>query len=155
VPWVGFEPTIPVFEGAKTVHALDRAATVIDTLHLSIRLSVVESTVFWVLMPCSSERARRFGETDFLHLDCRRVNSACHLLLLVCCLAFFFSTLKVEVYVLPKRRAVSKLRCPKTDISTLRLLMTRKRRRQVTVFRNDVSLESCKKRAALSAGTPR
>jgi hypothetical protein len=26
---VGFEPTIPVFEGAKTVHALDRAAVVI------------------------------------------------------------------------------------------------------------------------------
>jgi hypothetical protein len=29
IPWVGFEPTIPVFERAKTVHALDRAATVI------------------------------------------------------------------------------------------------------------------------------
>jgi hypothetical protein len=27
---VGFEPTIPVFERAKTVHALDRAAIVID-----------------------------------------------------------------------------------------------------------------------------
>jgi hypothetical protein len=26
---VGFEPTIPVFERAKTVHALDRAAIVI------------------------------------------------------------------------------------------------------------------------------
>jgi hypothetical protein len=29
MPEVRFEPTIPVFEGAKTVHALDRAATVI------------------------------------------------------------------------------------------------------------------------------
>jgi hypothetical protein len=29
MPRVGFEPTIPVFEGAKTVHALDRAVTVI------------------------------------------------------------------------------------------------------------------------------
>jgi hypothetical protein len=29
MPWLGFEPTIPVFERAKTVHALDRAATVI------------------------------------------------------------------------------------------------------------------------------
>jgi hypothetical protein len=28
---VGLEPTIPVFERAKTVHALDRAATVIGT----------------------------------------------------------------------------------------------------------------------------
>jgi hypothetical protein len=26
----GFEPTIPVFEQAKTVHAIDRAATVIS-----------------------------------------------------------------------------------------------------------------------------
>jgi hypothetical protein len=29
MPQVGFEPTIPVFELAKTVHELDRAATVI------------------------------------------------------------------------------------------------------------------------------
>jgi hypothetical protein len=29
MPQVGFELTIPVFERAKTVHALDRAATVI------------------------------------------------------------------------------------------------------------------------------
>jgi hypothetical protein len=29
MPWVEFEPTIPAFERAKTVHALDRAATVI------------------------------------------------------------------------------------------------------------------------------
>jgi hypothetical protein len=29
MPRVGFEPTIPVFERAKTVHALDHAATVI------------------------------------------------------------------------------------------------------------------------------
>jgi hypothetical protein len=28
MPWVGFEPTIPVFERAKTFHALDRASTV-------------------------------------------------------------------------------------------------------------------------------
>jgi hypothetical protein len=29
MPWVGFEPTIPAFERANTVHALDRAAAVI------------------------------------------------------------------------------------------------------------------------------
>jgi hypothetical protein len=29
MPRVGLEPTIPVFERAKTVHALDSAATVI------------------------------------------------------------------------------------------------------------------------------
>jgi hypothetical protein len=32
MPRVGFEPTVPVFERAKTVHALDRAATVITIL---------------------------------------------------------------------------------------------------------------------------
>jgi hypothetical protein len=31
MPWVGFEPIIPVFERAKTVHALDRAATMIGS----------------------------------------------------------------------------------------------------------------------------
>jgi hypothetical protein len=32
MPQVGFEHTIPMFERAKTVHALDRAATVIGIL---------------------------------------------------------------------------------------------------------------------------
>jgi hypothetical protein len=34
MPQVGLEPTIPVFERAKTVHALDRAATVIGLVNL-------------------------------------------------------------------------------------------------------------------------
>jgi hypothetical protein len=40
MPWVRFEPTIPVFERTKTVHALERAATVIGTacIHLLIPL---------------------------------------------------------------------------------------------------------------------
>jgi hypothetical protein len=47
MPWVGFEPTIPAFERAKTIHASDRAATVIgsvrrlvsvENLHSDIRL---------------------------------------------------------------------------------------------------------------------
>jgi hypothetical protein len=29
MPWVGFEPTIPAFELAKTVHALESMAAVI------------------------------------------------------------------------------------------------------------------------------
>jgi hypothetical protein len=32
MPPVGFEPAIPVFERAKTVHAPDRAATVIGII---------------------------------------------------------------------------------------------------------------------------
>jgi hypothetical protein len=31
MPGVGSEPTIPMFERTKTVHALDRAATVIGS----------------------------------------------------------------------------------------------------------------------------
>jgi hypothetical protein len=33
IPSVGFEPTIPAFERRKTVHALDRVATVISELY--------------------------------------------------------------------------------------------------------------------------
>jgi hypothetical protein len=36
MPQVGFEPTIPVFKRAKTLHALDRAATVIGALYIYI-----------------------------------------------------------------------------------------------------------------------
>jgi hypothetical protein len=36
--WVGFEPTIPASERAKTVHALDRAATVTGYLHIYITI---------------------------------------------------------------------------------------------------------------------
>jgi hypothetical protein len=37
MPLVGLEPTIPVFERAKTVHALDRTATVIGDGDVSIK----------------------------------------------------------------------------------------------------------------------
>jgi hypothetical protein len=37
MPRVGFEPMIPVFERAKTVHALDRAATVIGFILYTVK----------------------------------------------------------------------------------------------------------------------
>jgi hypothetical protein len=37
MPQVRFEPTIPVFKRAKTVDALDRAATVIGLLHVRLQ----------------------------------------------------------------------------------------------------------------------
>jgi uncharacterized membrane protein len=40
MPLVGFEPMTPVFEQAKTVHALDRAATVIGVDFLSFKLII-------------------------------------------------------------------------------------------------------------------
>jgi hypothetical protein len=36
MPWVGFEPTIPEFERARTVHGLDRPATVIGSLSIQL-----------------------------------------------------------------------------------------------------------------------
>jgi hypothetical protein len=40
MPQVGFEPTILVFEREKTVHALDRAATVISGVILLLLLQI-------------------------------------------------------------------------------------------------------------------
>jgi hypothetical protein len=51
MPWVGFEPTIPVFKRAKTVRALDRAATVIGTskyyhgLKMTAQITIFEITI--------------------------------------------------------------------------------------------------------------
>jgi hypothetical protein len=49
MPWVGFEPTTPVFERVKTVHVLDCTATVIGTSTvLRIYLSVPQSAIRYV-----------------------------------------------------------------------------------------------------------
>jgi hypothetical protein len=44
MPQLGFDPTIPVFQRAKTVHALDRAAIVIGS----------EGTYTWIKDSVSS-----------------------------------------------------------------------------------------------------
>jgi hypothetical protein len=44
MPQVGFEPMIPVFRRAKTVHALDRATTVIGAV-LSHSVNIITSTI--------------------------------------------------------------------------------------------------------------
>jgi hypothetical protein len=59
---VGFEPTIPALEQAKTVHALDRAATVIGLCQswAQIIFSPVLSYTFNLNSPSrSSERERQ------------------------------------------------------------------------------------------------
>jgi hypothetical protein len=38
--WVGFEPTIPAFELAKTVHVLGRAVTVVGVLFYTVTLTI-------------------------------------------------------------------------------------------------------------------
>jgi hypothetical protein len=51
MPRVGLEPTIPVFEPAKTVHALDRAATVIGPSHLwSPKISLSVWIMFYYIL---------------------------------------------------------------------------------------------------------
>jgi hypothetical protein len=45
MPRVGSEPTIPVFERAKTIHALERTATVIGRLSVWYSLKTHINTV--------------------------------------------------------------------------------------------------------------
>jgi hypothetical protein len=47
MPQVGLEPTTPVFERAKTVHTLDRGATVIGAYNLS--------RILYEIYPCWEE----------------------------------------------------------------------------------------------------
>jgi hypothetical protein len=50
---VGFEPTIPAFKRAKTVHALDRAATVFGKIK-------IYTTIFFPRLFCTGVK-RGFG----------------------------------------------------------------------------------------------
>jgi hypothetical protein len=52
MPWVGFEPTIPAFERAKTVHVLDRAANVIgiSVLYKSKFVPVLNLGIEWLIL---------------------------------------------------------------------------------------------------------
>jgi hypothetical protein len=48
MPWAGLEPTTPVFERAKTFHALDRAATAIDAPTISFNTHSFFSPFYFV-----------------------------------------------------------------------------------------------------------
>jgi hypothetical protein len=47
MPWVGFEPMIPASDRAKTVHALDRSATVTGILCLPYEIDSYVLVKFW------------------------------------------------------------------------------------------------------------
>jgi hypothetical protein len=49
MPWVGLEPTIPAFEQAKTVHAIDRASTVISEFRFYVPEKMI--VVLWQCLP--------------------------------------------------------------------------------------------------------
>jgi hypothetical protein len=44
MPWVGFEPTTPVFQRARTFHAPDRTATVIGLIAYTLHNLIPTST---------------------------------------------------------------------------------------------------------------
>jgi hypothetical protein len=83
---------------------------------------MVVTVIFWIIMPCSPERARRFGRTYRLHHQGQRVSQArnsrtCCLLLLVSCLTF--RPWWWKWYVPPKLQVVSELYDVTTQKSVL------------------------------------
>jgi hypothetical protein len=57
MPWVAFQPTIPVFERAKTFHALDRAATAISRTESSkckLRITLTNAPILWSIYDTAS-----------------------------------------------------------------------------------------------------
>jgi hypothetical protein len=101
MPWVGFEPRIPVFDRAKAFYVLDRAATVIGSsysgcsitkivmslhgplrvLNNPIAISKIQTTkrcsTFWNITSCSPLKVNgRFGGKYCLSLQSRRVSQA-------------------------------------------------------------------------------
>jgi hypothetical protein len=77
MPWLGFEPTIPVFERAKTVHTVDRAVAVIGSCNNDMIMTTnpifdlrFSSPSLWRVL----FSGRRLGGTCRLHLYGQRVN---------------------------------------------------------------------------------
>jgi hypothetical protein len=71
MPCVGFKPTIPASERAKTVHSLDRSATVTGTWMNSTRTcsrnarTTIHTSIFLDITPCIPLKGdRRFGGTS-------------------------------------------------------------------------------------------
>jgi hypothetical protein len=66
MPQVGFEPMIPVLKRAKTVHALDRAATVVAVLFIYLirifhALLISSILATWLLQHGFRDFTRRFN----------------------------------------------------------------------------------------------
>jgi hypothetical protein len=45
MPWVGFQPTIPVFERAKIVHASDHEVTVVAKVAISTKNALINKVM--------------------------------------------------------------------------------------------------------------
>jgi hypothetical protein len=95
MPWVGFEPTIPASERAKTVHALDRAATVTGGVCKCCPISIL-----WVIFQIS--------ENLKLKEICSRLCIVCSFALLIIwynCMCIYqvrFHWVLCQIYILLK-----------------------------------------------------
>jgi hypothetical protein len=76
MPRVEFEPTIPVFERAKTVHALDRAATVIGCFACYLSIPIIPYSygvevfiLFWIYTQAIVVLGRVIGSSQGLYLN--------------------------------------------------------------------------------------
>jgi hypothetical protein len=71
MPRVGFEPTIPAFEWAKTVHALDRAAIVIgpDSILLTLKATADSARDIIVAGICRRDPRSMMKKINIFILD--------------------------------------------------------------------------------------
>jgi hypothetical protein len=99
--WVGFEPTIPVFERAKTVHALDRVPTV---------MACPTKIVFWRWRVCVW--VQKLGGVKYTYL--------CNIL------SDERIGLSITIAAVPRQRSLSQIQVPRDSrslftVSDLRL----------------------------------
>jgi hypothetical protein len=80
MPSVVFEPTIPAFERVKTVHALDRAATVIgrDSIHNAYQKPwhMLQAGEWWAKQICGNSSLSGLGLCVYVCVPALRVASS-------------------------------------------------------------------------------
>jgi hypothetical protein len=88
---VGIQPTISVFQRANTVHASDRAATVIGSSYqlLAIKYAVSYRGIF--------KRMPKYSGTREFRTNCKQLRTSLMIAMIRCCNA-------LTIYVLPKFR---------------------------------------------------
>jgi hypothetical protein len=101
-------------------------------------LFILRSTVFWVVTPCSSEKASRFGRTCHLYLQGRTVNQAGRALFAACfCRFLVWLILRLWRWrrcVPPKRQALSE-RHDGTNPKIVLVIVTAERTSNPAMFR--------------------
>jgi hypothetical protein len=109
MPWVSFEPTIPVFERAETFHVSDRAATVIGLfIHREYIINVWDFSFLqrWLWMWMASGMWRRLVQY-VVHIRVLRRNLLCKSLYIIVIIFLstqhYFQQVELAVYELLER----------------------------------------------------